>query len=168
MKYALGLVGFKKSTGSRVWVLYEQTRTHEPVGYRFMPINKPMGMKVDPNPYPNGVKTHQVSGFGFRVPITISSVEAWGGDGSRVEVRDGGDTGVQAWGGNGSRVEAWSGATAWTLWVWRRRLRARRWRLRERHGDSGRWQLQAMPNAGGGRIRGWWQRKTTTATMCAR
>jgi hypothetical protein len=37
-----------------------------------------MGMKIDPNPYPNGVKTHRVSGFGFRVPIAIST-----GGGSR-------------------------------------------------------------------------------------
>jgi hypothetical protein len=31
-----------------------------------MPINKPMGMKIDPNPYPNGGKNP--SGFGYPLP----------------------------------------------------------------------------------------------------
>jgi hypothetical protein len=60
-QYALGLVGFKKLMGSWVRVLLEQTRTYEPARYRFMPINKPMGMKNDPNSYPNGVRSHRVS-----------------------------------------------------------------------------------------------------------
>ena len=64
-QYALGLVGFKKPTGSQVWVLLEQKRTHKPVGYRFMLINKLMAMKIDPNSYPNEVKPHRVLGFGY-------------------------------------------------------------------------------------------------------
>jgi hypothetical protein len=35
-----------------------------------MPINKTMGMKIDPNSYPNRVKNP--SGFRFQVPIAIS------------------------------------------------------------------------------------------------
>jgi hypothetical protein len=33
--------------------------------YKFMSINKLMDIKIDLNPYPNGVKNHRVSGFGY-------------------------------------------------------------------------------------------------------
>jgi hypothetical protein len=36
---------------------------HEPAGYIFMHINKPIIMKIDLNPYPNEVKIHQISGI---------------------------------------------------------------------------------------------------------
>ena len=51
MTIALDWIRFKKLTDLRVHVLYKQTHIHKPNRWDFMPINKPTGLKIDPNPY---------------------------------------------------------------------------------------------------------------------
>ena len=63
--------GKKKPMGSRVRVLWSQTRIRKPDGFNFLPINKPAGRKVIPNPCPNEIKTHQISDFEY--PLTTLS-----------------------------------------------------------------------------------------------
>jgi len=52
--------------GLRVWVLYAQTHAHKPIGFDFLPIDKPLGREIDLYSCPNGVKTRRVSGLGYR------------------------------------------------------------------------------------------------------
>jgi hypothetical protein len=63
--------------GLRVWVVEEQTHAHVPVGFPFEPINKPMGIEIKPNAYPNRAKTHQVSGSAYPLPSLCERVSRW-------------------------------------------------------------------------------------------
>lgn len=57
------MLGLKKTHGFAGWVLHSQTHAHKPAGFVFfLPINKPAGIKIDPYPYANRVKTQWVAG----------------------------------------------------------------------------------------------------------
>lgn len=53
----MGSRGFGYYRNKLVWSY------HELIEYRFMSINKFIDMKLDPNPYINGVKTYRISGI---------------------------------------------------------------------------------------------------------
>ena len=59
----------KKPMGLQV---HSQTQTSKPDGFNFLPINRPAGQEIDPNPCPNKEKPHRISGCGtdgVRLPL---------------------------------------------------------------------------------------------------